>query len=305
MNIVLSRRQFLAGATLALGVGTLEGCRSGTSSPGSTAATDPMATGGASPDATGGASPETTGGASPDTAMAATDSATPDTNTNTNTASASDSAGTSTSGSATAASGDGARYVNHGPTTGNQVALTFHLGGDPGLVAGLLDAMDRHGLPATFFAIGDWVTAHPDLTRRAVKAGHELGNHTKRHLSMLKLSRAQVREEIISGGQALVPFIGSIGQWFRPSGTDVPNDIILEEAGKAGYAVSLGYDLNSFDYKEPGAAAVVKAVNGAVHPGSIVSLHFGHQDTIDALPAILDHLQKTGLVPVTVGTLLG
>ena len=290
MSPGLTRRQLFAGAALVLGAGALEGCRSGASGPGSTSVTVPSAGG-----------PDTE--KAPDTEMAAADMAAPDTSA----ASASDatSTSTSTSGSAAAASGDAARYVSHGPTSGNRVALTFHLGGDAALVAALLDVMDAKGLPATFFAIGDWITAHPDLTRRAVSAGHELGNHTKRHLSMLKLSRAQVRNEIVGGGEALVPFIGSIGQWFRPSGTDVPNAVILEEAGKAGYAVSLGYDLNSFDYKQPGAAAVIKTVNGQVHPGAIVSLHFGHQDTIDALPGILDHLQQAGLVPVTVGTLLG
>jgi peptidoglycan/xylan/chitin deacetylase (PgdA/CDA1 family) len=183
--------------------------------------------------------------------------------------------------------------------------LTFHLGGDPSLVGELLDLMKTSALTSTLFAIGDWLTANPALGHRAVSDGHELGNHTKSHQSMLKLSRADVRAEIVGGGQALIPFIGSIGRWFRPSGTDVPTDLILEEAGRAGYPVSVGYDIDSRDFTEPGAAAVVARVKKEMHPGAIVSLHFGHRDTIDALPQILDLVHNAGLTPVTVSRLLG
>ncbi|MGZ4771755.1 MAG: polysaccharide deacetylase family protein [Ilumatobacteraceae bacterium] len=198
-----------------------------------------------------------------------------------------------------------ATYINHGPSDVDNVALTFHLGGNPTLVAELLDLLKTSGVHSTLFAIGDWLTANPQLGHRAVDDGHELGNHTKSHLSMLKLSRSAVRAEIVGGGEALIPFIGSIGKWFRPSGTDVPTDLILEEAGAAGYPVSVGYDIDSTDYTEPGAAAVVARVKKQLHPGAIVSLHFGHRDTIDAMPKILDLLGAAGLTPVTVTALLG
>ncbi len=196
-------------------------------------------------------------------------------------------------------------YVNHGSATANNVAITFHLGGNPALVTELLDLMKARHFTATLFAIGSWITAHPTIGHRAVADGHELGNHTLNHTDMLTLTRSQVYDEIAGGAQALVPFIGSIGKWFRPSGTDVPSQTILDEAGRAGYAVSLGYDVDSRDFKEPGSAAVIAKVNAEVHAGAIVSMHFGHRDTIKALPAILDHLAANNLAQVTVTGLLG
>lgn len=209
-----------------------------------------------------------------------------------------------TSASPQVASGP-ATYVAAGPSDVNTVALTFHLGGDPTLVVELLDLMKARAVTSTLFAIGDWLIANPELGHRAVDDGHELGNHTKSHKSMLELSRADVFSEIVGGGEALVPFIGSIGRWFRPSGTDVPTDLILEEAGLAGYTASVGYDIDSRDFQEPGAAAVVARVKKQLHPGAIVSLHFGHRDTIDALPQILDMLTANGLTNTTVTGLLG
>jgi hypothetical protein len=94
-----------------------------------------------------------------------------------------------------------ATYVDHGPRAADNVALTFHLGGDPTLVVELLDLLKASGVTSTVFAIGDWLMANPALGHRVVDDGHELGNHTKSHQSMLKLSRADVRAEIVGGGQ--------------------------------------------------------------------------------------------------------
>jgi peptidoglycan/xylan/chitin deacetylase (PgdA/CDA1 family) len=212
---------------------------------------------------------------------------------------------TSPPSSSAPTAGAPAVYVNHGPAASSDVALTFHLGGSASLVATLLDVLKADGIHSTLFAIGDWLTANPDLGHRAVDEGHELGNHTKSHQSMLKLSPTQVYDEIVGGGQALIPFIGSIGKWFRPSGTDVPNDTILEQAGLAGYPVSVGYDVDSLDYTNPGSKAVVNKVGNELHAGAIVSLHFGHQSTIAAMPGIVDLLNTASLSPVTVSQLLG
>ena len=80
--------------------------------------------------------------------------------------------------------------------------------------------------------------------------------------------------------------------------------LILDEAGSAGYAVSIGYSLDSLDFTDPGAAAVIASVDNHVQSGDIISLHFGHRNTIDALMLILRHLAAKGLQPVTLGTLL-
>jgi hypothetical protein len=69
--------------------------------------------------------------------------------------------------------------------------------------------------------------------------------------------------------------------------------------------VSVGYDIDSRDFKEPGAQAVITKVKNELHAGAIVSLHFGHQDTIDALPKIAALVTAAGLTPVTVTGLLG
>ncbi|MCU1399461.1 MAG: polysaccharide deacetylase [Acidimicrobiales bacterium] len=200
--------------------------------------------------------------------------------------------------------GGPAVFIDHGDPGLDMVALTFHLSGAPATVAALLDLLHERSVTVTAFAVGTWITAHPDITKRLVADGHELANHTEHHLEMSTLTPEQINAEIVECGQAITPFIGSIGRWFRPSATVIPAQVILDEAGKAGYRVSVGYDIDSVDNKDPGAAAIVANVEPHLHGGAIVSLHFGHPGTIEALPQILDALAARGLRPVTVGVLL-
>ncbi|MEO7369354.1 MAG: polysaccharide deacetylase family protein [Ilumatobacteraceae bacterium] len=205
----------------------------------------------------------------------------------------------------TATTGGPAAFIDHGDATSDMVALTFHLSGPPATVTAMLDLLHQRGVTVTAFAVGTWITANPEITKRLVADGHELGNHTEHHLEMSTLTSQQIGDEIVECGQAIMPFIGSIGRWFRPSATVVPTQVILDAAGKAGYPVSVGYDIDSVDNKDPGAAAIVANVNPKLHGGGIVSLHFGHPGTITALPQILDELAARRLRAVTVGTLLG
>ena len=72
----------------------------------------------------------------------------------------------------------------------------------------------------------------------------------------------------------------------------------------AGDATIAGFDVDPADYSDPGAGAVADRTIAAVQPGSIVSLHFGHSGTIDALPPILDALSRRNLRPVNLSALL-
>jgi peptidoglycan/xylan/chitin deacetylase (PgdA/CDA1 family) len=74
-------------------------------------------------------------------------------------------------------------------------------------------------------------------------------------------------------------------------------------AGRSGYATCLSYDIDSTDWTDPGPRAIQQAVAAAT-AGSVVSMHFGHPGTVEALPGILDDLSARGLTPVTASVLL-
>jgi peptidoglycan/xylan/chitin deacetylase (PgdA/CDA1 family) len=139
---------------------------------------------------------------------------------------------------------------------------------------------------------------------RLTDAGHEVGNHTWSHQTMTRLSHGQIQHEIDQGASVLRRQLGTVGDWFRPSGTPRSTPAIRAAAQSAGYSRCLAYDVDSLDYTDPGPTAIVRTLSTRVRPGSIVSLHLGHAGTMSALPAVFALLHRRGLRAVTAGELL-
>jgi len=193
--------------------------------------------------------------------------------------------------------------VGTGPAGSQQVALTFHGGGDPATAQSILEIAADRGAHITVLAIGTWLEANPALAATIVGGGHDLGNHTWDHPVLSDLGADDVREEITRCRDLLIQLAGSPGPFFRTSSGQHASELILAEAGAAGYPVTLSYDVDPQDWTDPGAAAVRQGAAQAAG-GSIVSLHFGHPGTVAALPGILDDLQSRGLQAVSASTLL-
>ncbi|CAL2071997.1 MULTISPECIES: polysaccharide deacetylase family protein [Streptomyces] len=194
--------------------------------------------------------------------------------------------------------------ITHGPRTRPRVALTFHGQGDPALAHTLLDTAERHGAHLTVLAVGTWLDEHPGIARRVLDGGHDLGNHTQRHISVNDLAEADARKEITDCADRLGRLTGSIGTWFRPSRAPTASALVAALARQVGYPHVLSYDVDSLDYTRPGAAAVTRKVLSEVREGSVVSLHFGYEDTVAALPDLLTELDRRKLRAVTTTELL-
>ncbi|WP_217568354.1 polysaccharide deacetylase family protein [Streptomyces sp. GbtcB7] len=194
--------------------------------------------------------------------------------------------------------------ITHGPRDRPRVALTFHGQGDPAVAKAVLGEAEKAGARVTVLAVGSWLEEHPDIARRILDGGHDLGNHTLRHLAINAMSEADAEAEIRGCADRLRRLTGSIGTWFRPSRTPTASALVAGVARRVGYPHVLSYDVDSLDYTSPGAPAVTRQVIGGVRDGSVVSLHFGYADTVAALPAVLEELGRRGLRAVTTTELL-
>jgi peptidoglycan/xylan/chitin deacetylase (PgdA/CDA1 family) len=185
------------------------------------------------------------------------------------------------------------------------VALTFDAGAGSGPTADILRALaaaDRH---CTFFLTGEWVAAHPQLARRIVTAGHELGNHTYTHRDLRRLSDAGVAREL-QRTDAIVREVTGQGTrpYFRPPfGARDPR--VRRTAARRGYRC-IYWTTDSLDSvrKQITPRQIERRVLARARPGSIVLMHCGSQATAAALPRVLAGLQHRGLRVVTVGELL-
>ncbi|MFB7676840.1 polysaccharide deacetylase family protein [Kitasatospora purpeofusca] len=193
--------------------------------------------------------------------------------------------------------------VAYGPRTGRSVALTCHGSGDPALATALLETAEKRGVGLTVMVVGSWLDQQPQMARRILDGGHELGNHTQNHQNISAMSPDRARDEIAQCAERLQRLTGSIGRWFRPSAAQYATPMVREQARAVGYEHVLAFDVDPRDYADPTAAELQRRVLNSVRGGSVVALHMGHRCTVDALPGILDGLAKAGLTPVTASRL--
>jgi peptidoglycan/xylan/chitin deacetylase (PgdA/CDA1 family) len=187
---------------------------------------------------------------------------------------------------------------------GPYIALTFDDGPNATLTPKLLDLLAARHLKATFFVVGQNAADHPDILKRAVREGHEIGNHSWSHPNLGKMSDEAVRRELQKTDDAITAATGKRPTLMRPpygSLTPRQKKWIHEEFG---YRIII-WDVDPLDWKRPGPSVVTARILKETHAGSIVLSHDIHPPTIEAMPATFDQLIKKGFKSVTVTELLG
>lgn len=189
------------------------------------------------------------------------------------------------------------------------VALTFDDGPDGVFTPRILDVLRQNHAPATFFVVGNRVTAHPDIVRRMVAEGHELGNHSFNHPMLSKLTPAQITNELNTTNDAVRRITGSPMHVVRPPYGEV-QPVVTDTATGLGYRVVL-WDIDSLDWKHGQTTHGVLANTVPNFRNGAIILHHsagGHgedlTDTIEALPTEIRTLRSQGYRIVTVSELL-
>ncbi len=187
--------------------------------------------------------------------------------------------------------------------SGNYIAITFDDGPHPQNTPRLLDMLRARNVKATFFVIGRSVDLYPQIVRRTVAEGHEIGNHTYTHRLLSKLPDSEVRTEFTRCHDAVARAAGVQMRVMRP-----PYGGLLQRQREMAHA-EFGYptilwSVDPLDWKRPGPSVVTSRILSGTTPGGIVLAHDLHAQTVDAMPATLDGLLRRGFKFVTVSQLL-
>jgi peptidoglycan-N-acetylglucosamine deacetylase len=168
----------------------------------------------------------------------------------------------------------------------------------------ILEVLAENEAHATFFVIGDHVREHPELTRRLVLEGHELGHHMMADEPSIDLPEEAFRARFAEMDAVLDDLGGS--RVFRP-GSGWYNDRMVEDAAGLGYRTVLG-SVYPFDAQIPVPTLSTWYMRQLVGPGSILILHDGPERgprTAQVLRALLPELRARGIEVVTVSKLAG
>ncbi len=188
-------------------------------------------------------------------------------------------------------------------TSEKVIAITFDDGPHGVNTPRLLDMLKKRGVKATFYVVGNMVEYNPQILKRMIAEGHEIGNHTVTHGNLARMSDASLRKELQDAHDMIVDATGVAPKSMRPPGGAITNDqkkLMLKEFG---YPTIL-WSVDPEDWKRPGASVVTsRLVNGA-RPGGILLVHDLHAPTVDAMPSTLDQLLAKGYRFVTVTELI-
>lgn len=97
-----------------------------------------------------------------------------------------------------------------------KILLTFDDGPIPETTDIILNELDKLGLKAAFFCVGNNVKKYPSLCNDIIGAGHLIGNHTFNHRKLRGLDRNSAAAEIDSFNHLLYDEHGYKVKYFRP-----------------------------------------------------------------------------------------
>lgn len=173
---------------------------------------------------------------------------------------------------------------------GKQVILTFD-DGPSRYTEEILKILAEEGIQAVFFFLGH--AEHvPELARKVVELGHQVGTHTLNHLRLPDLKPEQWQAEILAGKEILERISGDVVSYFRPPYGRRTQEI-MEFAAEQGLVTVL-WDIDSRDWElAENPEQIVENVLSQVRPGSIILLHERPQ-TVEVLPELIAALREAG-----------
>jgi len=196
-----------------------------------------------------------------------------------------------------------------------KVVLTFDDGPNSLYTSQILDILKQQDAKATFFVIGISAEFNRNIIERIVDEGHEIGSHTYSHPNMASVSKKQLSFELTATERAIEAITGRKTTLFRPPyGENIEPDVTsqieqLVFTSERGY-YTVGIHIDPKDWRGLDAEKIADKVieDAKSGEGQVVLLHDGggnREETVAALPMMIEGLRKEGFEITTVGDLIG
>ena len=186
------------------------------------------------------------------------------------------------------------------------LALTYDDGPNDPYTWRMMEVLERHGVKATFFLIGQFVQQKPEIARALVAAGHAIGSHTWDHPNLIFSSRAEVRRQLERTRQVIFDTTGVETKLFRPPfGGRRPATLrVVRALGLE----PIMWNVTCYDWKAKSAAEIVAHAERQIRGGDVILLHDGgygrmgadRSRSVAASEQILTRYQSEGYRFVTI-----
>jgi len=200
---------------------------------------------------------------------------------------------------------DGPRAIYKGDSKSPKISLTFNISWGDEKAIPILNTLKEHNIKnATFFISGEWAESHPDIVKRILEDGHQIGSKGYAYVNYTQMKPEEIRRDL-SLAQEVFKKLGVKNiKYLRPP-TGHFNKEVLSISNKYGLTI-VHYSIDSKDWQNPGTDQIVKNVTKTLSAGDIVLLHASDsvKQTNNALPHIINKIKQRGLEIVTVEELI-
>lgn len=164
----------------------------------------------------------------------------------------------------------------------------------------ILDALDRHGMQATFFLVGQRAQARPELVREILRRGHGVANHTWSHPQawFWALGPRAMAAQVERAQAVLGELAGQPPRWFRAVAGHT-NPFLAAPLRRLGLARA-AWSVRGYDAVDGDVVRVLQRLQRGLGPGAIVLLHEGapHGRSVEIVEAALCLLREQGYASV-------
>ena len=152
---------------------------------------------------------------------------------------------------------------------------------------------------ATLFINGSLITEESiSNLHAAIALGFELGNHTQSHFDLTTLSKEKLQAEMDATDEILSTVDGKPRHLLRPP-FGSSNDFVKAHAS----APIIHWSIDTLDWRKPSEEEIYNSVYTQLTSGSIVLMHDGYPNTVDALKRLLPDLKAAGYQVVSISAL--
>ena len=186
------------------------------------------------------------------------------------------------------------------------VALTFDDGPKAKRTEKILDILQQQDIKATFFLNGKQLKKNPVQAKALINSGHQIANHSYSHKRMVFMSYSEVKEEIESTTKIIRDYGYQGDLHFRPPYGNTLVNLPLYLANNSIKTITWDVEPETWGENRADSQEQVKRALEQTKPGSIIITHVMHGDeeSINAVPIIIEKLKKQGYRFVTIDELL-
>lgn len=156
----------------------------------------------------------------------------------------------------------------------------------------MLKIFEDNNINISYFVTGKWAEKNEDMLREIHNSGHEIGNHGYQHIDYDKLDYESNKNEISKAHNIIKETINLEPRYFAPP-SGAYNDNTVKAAKDLNYKLIM-WSIDTIDWRQDSTKdVIIKRVTDKIHDSAIILMH-PKEETVKALPEIIDFLNKNG-----------